>query len=132
MSSDNNSKKNPGTAAENTTKTKTPTNEIEDATDQRQLQEFNEWLVKWNSYQERLAKYWTARAWQTHAQLPAQGQGQSKQLVYTVGGAQVSGKSARWDVRFQELCDYKREHGNCNVPTNFLYKYKPPLGKHIL
>ena len=34
-----------------------------------------------------------------------------------------------WEVRFQELVDYKRVHGHCNVPRD--YKANPHLGTWI-
>lgn len=119
--------------------------------DQRQLQEFNEWLVKWNNYQDRLAKYWNARSLQAH-----------QALFHPVGEtAAMPTFLDRWDFRFQELCEYKvrhlgrtfalkeivhprrdfisylfrvkqREHGNCNVSSSFVSKYKPPLGEITL
>ena len=35
----------------------------------------------------------------------------------------------QWEARFQELVDYKRLNGNCNVPQH--YKANPPLGTWI-
>ena len=34
-----------------------------------------------------------------------------------------------WEARFQELVEYKRVHGNCNVPRE--YKENPPLGSWV-
>ena len=35
-----------------------------------------------------------------------------------------------WEVRFQELVEYKRVHGNCNVPQD--YKANPALGIWVM
>ena len=37
--------------------------------------------------------------------------------------------SVPWEVRFQELVDYKRVYGNCNVPNG--YQPNPPLGTWV-
>jgi hypothetical protein len=68
--------------------------------DQRQLREFNEWLARWINYQGLLAKYWKNRA-----------QYEQQRLAVSSGEANsnaVEGKaSSKWDIRFQELCEYK-------------------------
>ena len=40
-----------------------------------------------------------------------------------------SSHSVDWEVRFQQLVDYKRVHGNCNVP--WMYKENPQLGRWV-
>eukprot|EP00804_Cyclotella_cryptica_P020157 CCRYP_014932-RB/>CCRYP_014932-RB protein AED:0.07 eAED:0.07 QI:215/0.81/0.75/1/0.63/0.58/12/3112/737 len=92
--------------------------------DERQLKEFNEWLVRWNDYQDQLAKYWSARA------LEAQ---RKNTLLRPVGGVASATPMSpdRWELRFQELCEYKREYGDCNVPSSFAYRYKPSLGAWV-
>jgi hypothetical protein len=65
------------------------------AVDQRQLREFNEWLARWINYQGLLAKYWKTRA--QYEQRLAAGDVAEK----------TSSSSSKWDIRFQELCEYK-------------------------
>ena len=36
-----------------------------------------------------------------------------------------------WKVRFQQLVEYKRVHGNCNVPHTRKYKANPQLGRWV-
>ena len=37
--------------------------------------------------------------------------------------------SVHWEVRFQQLVEYKRVHGNCNVPCT--YNANPQLGNWV-
>lgn len=66
--------------------------------DQRHLREFNEWLARWINYQGLLAKYWKTRAQYEQRAVAGQGDGQPAETGKSLG---------RWDVRFQELCEYK-------------------------
>ena len=36
---------------------------------------------------------------------------------------------AKWEQKYQELVEYKKRHGHCNVPTPF--RENPPLGKWV-
>ena len=38
--------------------------------------------------------------------------------------------SVDWEVRFQQLVEYKRVHGDCNVPQR--YKANPQLGTWVI
>lgn len=66
------------------------------AVDQRHLNEFNEWLARWINYQGLLAMYWKKRA-----------EYEQQSLVLGQGVAEGSKGGDKWDLRFQELCEYK-------------------------
>lgn len=61
--------------------------------EQQQLDEFNQWLFRWNNYQHQLAHYWRGRG----AGHPS---GSSNTAYGTV-------HYDKWQMRFQELCDFK-------------------------
>lgn len=61
--------------------------------EQQQLDEFNQWLFRWNNYQHQLAHYWRGR-----------GAGHPSGSNNTAYGTVHYDK---WQMRFQELCDFK-------------------------
>lgn len=99
---DNNSNNNSANNAAAPAAAKSPpgssAKESVSAIDQRHLNEFNEWLARWIGYQGLLALYWKKRAQYEEQQSLAAGQG--------VVGGESKGED-KWDLRFQELCEYK-------------------------
>jgi len=103
---------------------------------QRQLAEFNQWLYRWNNYQQHLANYWQGRAHALHQPTADQGAGGGKVGKNKKGKKGKAGSMGdkvelKWNKRFQELVDFKEEHGHCNVPKEFSYKFSPPLGHWV-
>jgi len=87
-----------------------------------QLEEFNQWLTRWQSYQTELSNYWQRRY----------------SAIYGAKLAKLSSKPKRkyepanttadfkWNLRYQELLDFRAEHGTVHVPKAFEYQYTAP------
>lgn len=100
---------------------------------QRQLAEFNQWLFRWNDYQHHLTSYWKERYHDLYSRHESAGGGDE---VNTEGGKVTGGKvtgkiEEKWKFRYQELLDFKEEHGHTNVPRGFTFKHSPPLGTWV-
>ena len=50
-------------------------------------------------------------------------------FLWIIGTGQTYPKHALWDQHFQELQDYKQQHGDCNVPK--VCKHNPTLGSWV-
>ncbi|KAL7498301.1 hypothetical protein ACHAWT_008679 [Skeletonema menzelii] len=88
--------------------------------EQRQLAEFNQWVNRYNNYQHQLEAYWRTRLTD----------------VIGVGAVAPQRKKGsvnkdKWRRRYEELIDFKEEHGHTNVPSQFTYKLTPPLGDWV-
>ncbi|KAL9178962.1 hypothetical protein ACHAXT_011935 [Thalassiosira profunda] len=95
---------------------------------QQQLAEFNQWLYRWNNYQSHLAHYWQGRYNALAAQMAGGGKvkGTKKEREAAAKGKK---SDVKWNMRFQELVDFKEEHGHIEVPKKFVYQHaNPPLG----
>ena len=77
------------------------------AVQQKQLAEFNQWLLRWNNYQQHLAHYWQGRYHALYQQVAASGggkikggkKGRNKSSMEGVAGDKVE---IKWNMRFQE------------------------------
>mmetsp|Transcript_24642 Transcript_24642/g.47203 ORF Transcript_24642/g.47203 Transcript_24642/m.47203 type:complete len:491 (+) Transcript_24642:109-1581(+) len=112
----------------------------EAALEQLHLAEFNSWLYRWNNYQQHLANYWQGRYHSLYLQVGGgevvaggkKVRGKGKGKGKGKGGDGIESKvEGKWNLRFQELVDFKEEHGHTNVPKEFTYKYSPPLGHWV-
>ncbi|KAL7536840.1 LOW QUALITY PROTEIN: hypothetical protein ACHAXR_007432 [Thalassiosira sp. AJA248-18] len=102
--------------------------------EQRQLAEFNQWLFRWNNYQQHLSHYWQGRYHALYQQA-APGGGKIQDFAKKEKGKKsskgVDRVEMKWNMRYQELIDFMEEHGHVNVPKEFTYKYSPPLGHWV-
>lgn len=104
-----------------------------------QLAEFNQWLYRWNNYQQHLSHYWQGRYHSLYEQQVASGGGGGKVKSDKKGSVKSKVKNAgsdnkvegKWNLRYQELVDFKEEHCHTNVPKEFTYRYSPPLGHWV-
>jgi hypothetical protein len=67
--------------------------------DAKQLREFNEWFGRWINYQGSLAQYWRNRTLYE--------QQLTKQHVNVMEEQEGGSIKGKWDLRFQELCEYR-------------------------
>ena len=88
-----------------------PSTEAPTPLQQKQLAEFNQWLFRWNNYQQHLAHYWQGRYHALYQQMASDGD-----VVVASGGGKArkgkKGKSGelskgdkvevKWNMRFQE------------------------------
>lgn len=70
---------------------------------ERQLVEFNQWLYRWNNYQQTLANYWQGRYFQLSLEMGG-GKASKKGKKGKKGGGRTGAPKAegKWDLRFQE------------------------------
>ena len=79
---------------------------------QRQLAEFNQWLYRWNNYQQHLAQYWQGRYHALKQQQVASGGGKVPAGKKKPTGVVVGDKAdMKWNMRYQEreftiICSY--------------------------
>jgi len=96
-----------------------------DATlEQRQLAEFNQWVHRYNIYQHQLEAYWRGR-------LQAEADDGNNNAADTFQSKKGSINTDKWMRRYEELIEFKEEHGHANVPSQFTYKLSPPLGDWV-
>lgn len=94
-----------------------------DATlEQRQLAEFNEWVRRYNTYQHQLESYWRERL--AAEGITGKGSGAAKSRKGNVN-------KDKWFRRYEELLEFKEEHGHTNVPSQYTFKLSPPLGEWV-
>ena len=88
-----------------------------------QLEEFNQWLARWQRYQTELSDYWQRRYSAIYGPKLAKLLGSSHNRKYEPANTTAEFK---WKLRYQELLDFKAEHGTVHVPKAFEYHYTAP------
>ena len=68
---------------------------------QRQLAEFNQWLYRWNNYQQHLAQYWQGRYHALQQQV-ASGGGKVPAGKKPAGVVVGDKADMKWNMRYQE------------------------------
>ena len=76
------------------------------AEQQKQFAEFNQWLYRWNNYQQHLAHYWQGRYHALYQQMGGGGKVKGKKGKKN---KQQTDVELKWNMRYQELLEFKEE-----------------------
>jgi len=87
-----------------------------------QLEEFNQWLIRWQSYQKELSSYWQRRYSAIYGPKLAKASSNPNRKYEPKNTT----AEFKWNLRYQELLDFKAEHGTLHVPKAFEYQYTAP------
>ncbi len=77
------------------------------AEQQKQFAEFNQWLYRWNNYQQHLAHYWQGRYHALYQQMGGGGKVKGGKKGKT--NKQQQSVELKWNMRYQELLEFREE-----------------------